>query len=233
MSLSRRRLEPELMDDPGLPGPDLARALAGLERLNTISMAAGAIWSRLRPLAAHSARPLKLLDVAVGSGDVLVSLAARARRAGIGLELHACDIRPEMLDAAQSRAQAAGFRVSTFRFDARTDELSPGFDVAVSSLFFHHLTDADAAALLGKLGRAARHVIVSDLRRSRLNAVLVWLGSRLATRSRIVHTDAILSIRAAFTPDVFAEMARGAGLTDVRVRDSFPARFILTARGNA
>lgn len=229
MRLSRRQLEPELMDDPSLPEADLRAALSGLSRLNTISRAASSLWRHIRPLAATSPRPLRVLDIAVGSGDVLVGVAQRAQRAGIPLDLTACDIREEMLAASQARAAAAGFTLRTFRFDAMSDRLPTGFDVATTSLFCHHLPDEVVVSLFRSMAIAAPRLVVSDLCRSTFNLAQVWLGSRLLTRSRIVHVDSILSIRAAFTREEMGSLASRAGLRNIRAYTSHPARMILVA----
>jgi SAM-dependent methyltransferase len=62
---------------------------------------------------------LSILDLATGSGDVVVRLAALARKAGVGLDLHACDISGVALAEAERRAKAQG--LSTPQLDARID----------------------------------------------------------------------------------------------------------------
>jgi 2-polyprenyl-3-methyl-5-hydroxy-6-metoxy-1,4-benzoquinol methylase len=230
-SLRSRVLVPELMDDPALPAAELDAALRGLRRLNVASRATSSLWNVLRPIAAASPHPLRLVDVAAGSGDVLIGLGRRARRAGLPLELHACDLRPEMLTQIQARAKAAGLDVTSFQFDAFADELPGGFDVAMTSLFCHHLPDQAVISLLGKMARAARHVVVSDLQRTPASLALVWLGSRTLTRSRVVHVDSLLSVRASFAIEEFHEMAKKAGLSDIHFHRCGPARFIMEAKG--
>lgn len=229
--MKRRALEPELMDDPALPPAELAAALRGLSRLNRFSGAAGLLWRIVRPLAATRSRPLRVLDIATGSGDVPVRLGQLAREARVDVELHACDLRPEMLTTARARAARAGITLTTFEFDATRDELPAGYDVAIASLICHHLKNEDIVELLRKMSRAARVVIVSDLERSALNLGLVWLGSRLLTRSQIVHVDGVLSIRAAFTQAELWKLGAAAGLQAISVRSAPPARLLLVARG--
>ena len=85
--------EPELMDDPSLDERLHIQALRGLSRLNSWSGGASAIWKPILSLARSAGRsPIKILDIATGGGDIPLELWTRARRAGIALELAACDL---------------------------------------------------------------------------------------------------------------------------------------------
>lgn len=80
----QRILTPELMDDPGLDPAAHAQALRGLRRLNTLSNAAAPIRSAVLGLlsaAGEDPRRASVIDIATGSGDLLVALG----RAGIGV----------------------------------------------------------------------------------------------------------------------------------------------------
>ena len=111
------------MDRPDLPVGLHEHALRGLARLNWWSGSAGILWPSIRRLASQVAgRPLRLLDVACGAGDVLVGLAGRARRAGIPLELHGLDISPTALEHASRRCAQADchvFFISTMSYPSR------------------------------------------------------------------------------------------------------------------
>src|SRR3954454_10429298 len=119
------------MDRPDLPADRHDRALDGLARLNWWSGSARILWRPIRRRAAKPpGRPLRLLDVACGAGDVLAALAGRARRAGVALQLHGCDISPTALEHARRRA--AGLDVTLDRRDALAGPLPAGFDVVTS-----------------------------------------------------------------------------------------------------
>ena len=227
----QRDLQPELMDDPALPAAEHRRALAGLARLNAYSDSVGVLWPAVRELARELGRPLRILDVATGCGDVPHGLWKRAERAGFHLDLSACDISPVALKAAEERASAAGASVDYFEADALGDPLPTEFDIVTCSLFLHHLSVDNAVTLLGRLAAATdRLVLVNDLSRSRWNLGLVWLATRLLTRSPVVHADGPLSVRAAFTRVEAAELAERAGLTGATVSARFPCRWLLTWR---
>ena len=68
-----------------------------------------------------------------------------------------------------------------------------------------------------------------DLGRSLPGLAIAWLGTRLLTRSPIVHTDALLSVRAAFTPDEALDLARRAGWPAPRIERVWPCRWLLSS----
>ncbi len=227
-----RHREPELMDDPALNAGEHARALAGLRLVNRASLTAGSLWSSIRALAAVPGHgTVRVLDVATGSGDIPLRLARLARRDGISIDIEACDKSPRAIEIARARAAAAGSNMRFFAADAIRDELPGDYDVVVCSLFMHHLDPDDVVAVLYKMRAAAgRMVLVSDLARSRAGLRLAWLTTRLFSRSRVVRTDAILSVRAAFTMEEFGALADEAGLEGAAIRPCWPHRFLLEWR---
>jgi len=66
--------------------------------------------------------------------------------------------------------------------------------------------------------------VVDDLIRSRLGYALAWSGTRLLSRSWVVHTDGPLSVRAAFTPAELRRLAAEAGLTTAELVPFWPER---------
>lgn len=215
----------ERMDDPALDPVEHRRALAALARINRFSNSAGVLWPVIPVLARKLKRPVRLLDVATGSGDVPARLVAKARRAGVALEVAGCDISATAIDEARRTHPG----IEYFVHDALHVALPTGFDVVTCSLFLHHLGNNDAVALFTNMENAARHlVLVNDLARSSFNFLAVWLASRVLTRSKVVRFDGPASVRSAFTPEEALAIARRAGLEGVRVECRFPARYLLS-----
>lgn len=229
-SLAVRDRQPELMDDPALDPAEHRRALAGLACINRWSGSAGLLWPPVSDLARRLGRPLRLLDVATGSGDIPLALWQSAREVGLPLDITALDLSPIAIDTATRSAAALGATVRFAVADVLADPLPGGFDVVTCSLFLHHLDEPDAVRLLGKMAAAGDVVVVNDLTRSRLNYGLVWLAARLFSRSPVVHADGPLSIRGAFTVREMRRMADEAGMTGADVRAKFPCRMLLTWR---
>jgi len=215
------------MDDPALDAQLHRHALRGLARLNAASFAAESIWRELRRVM-PTAGQIRLLDVATGSGDVPLAMHRLAERDGVKINLTLCDISRQALDLAQARAEQAHITIETIEMDVVAGELPGGFDAATCSLFLHHLDADDVSLVLARLSAAATHGVVSDLCRSRRGLALAAVASRTMTRSRIVHTDAVLSARAAWTTGEALDHAERAQIANARVRSVFPCRFILS-----
>ena len=227
-TLTRCR-QAEIMDSPHLDERRHRRALDALERINWISRSAAQIWADIRRvLSAGASRPLRVLDIACGGGDVLLALEAAARRGGVDLSVRGCDISPVAVARARERAEKVNSAARFFRLDALREPLPDDADVIYNTLFLHHLKDTDAIVLLGLMADAARRmIVVQDLRRSRVGYVLAYLGVRALTCSRVARVDGPLSVRAAFTPAEAVDLARRAGL-DAEVRHLWPHRYSLT-----
>ena len=229
MTFPRSRI-PERMDDPSLPEADHRRALVGLARLNRVSGVSRAIYRRLKKYAKRSAtRPLRVLDVACGSGDLPIDWATRAARDGWPLHVTGVDVSEVAIEAMCRRAGRLGVDVGAMRRDCLTAPLPPGFDIVTCSLFMHHLDDAAAVRLLQSMRAAAgQAVLVCDLERSRVNLALVSIAARLLTRSDVVRHDAAASVRAAYTRDEFRELLQRATAEQARIEPLFPCRFLVS-----
>ncbi len=232
--LAERDRRPELMDDPDLDPEQHRRALEGLKRVNRLSRSAAIFWPALkrsvRDLPAD--RPLRVLDLACGGGDVTREIARRARRSNLPIQIDGCDINPfavEYSSAGGNGKESAPVRF--FALDVLSDDLPRDYDVLMCSLFLHHQSRDDARRLLGRMAEAARRlVLINDLRRTRLGFALAHVACRLLTRSAIVHYDGPLSVRAAFTSEEALELAREAGLNGMTISHHWPQRFLLSWR---
>ena len=215
------------MDDPGLDAVSHRAALRELARLNRLTRMDRLIWNVVRPIAAASPAPLRILDVATGAGDLPNRLAALAAREGVSLQLTACDMSDLALDVARRNAAAANVEISLFRFDFLAGEAPTGFDVAHCGLFLHHFDPPEVEIILRKMSHAASTVIVQDLRRTRLGLAMAWAAPRLLGRSQIVRVDAVRSVQGAYTIEEMNDMALRAGLVGARVRAVWPGRQLL------
>jgi SAM-dependent methyltransferase len=227
--IRQRCREPEVMDQPGLDRARHFQALRGLERINFWSNTAGTLWAALAALARQTApRPLRVLDLASGGGDVATGLWHRARRRGVRLEIDGCDLNPDAVRYARERAAGNGAAVGFFTHDALAGPLPEGYDVHFCSLFLHHLDDDQAVDLLRRMSRAAaRLVLVNDLVRSRTGLLLAHVAVRVLTTSPVVHVDGPRSVAAAFTIAEARSLAGRAGLHGARVGRRWPCRFLL------
>lgn len=225
--LARDR-QPELMDQPDLPLDQHEHALAGLARLNRWTGVASSMYRKIRKAAAQdSSRPLKILDIASGAGDLPVTWARNAERDGLKLEITTVDISDVAVESQMKRAAYSNVSINALQRDCLSQPLPEGHDVITNSLFLHHLDQVDVVRLVSEMHRVAlKRVVVCDLERSRINLGLVAIGARLVTRSFVVHHDASLSVRGAFTREEMQMLCEKAVYSPVQVRRVLPCRMM-------
>jgi ubiquinone/menaquinone biosynthesis C-methylase UbiE len=223
----------ELLDGPLDNPAALAGNLRDLRRINRRLGGVDLSATAIEALAAHRGE-LTMIDVGTGGADIPLALLDRAQVRGRRLRVVGIDSRPEIL-AAAARANPAitateGLELHVgdgrrLRFPDRS------FDIAHASLVIHHLTPADALALLREMARVARlGVVINDLHRSRVGWLGAWLIGHLLTRNRLTRNDAPLSVRRAYRAAEVADMLRSAGLIPVRtVRGAFGQRYAIAA----
>ena len=229
--LNNRDRQPEVMDQPGLDPKEHAKALKGLRRINTISRCSAGLFRTIEALAiTQPEQSLRVLELACGGGDTAIDLALMAKQKNLALDIHACDLNPGAVEISRSNAKRREATITVFTADALakpTDHST--FDVVYCTLFAHHLDELEVIRLLeGMALRSRKLVLVDDLIRSRIGFALAWIGTRLLSRSWVVHTDGPLSVRGAFQPDEMMSIAKRAGLKNAQIKRSWPERYLLT-----
>ncbi|MBI1348622.1 methyltransferase domain-containing protein [bacterium] len=230
MSLKVRRRIPELMDAPDLGEREHRLALVGLKRVNAISRSDAILWPTIQQLASQSStRPLRILDLACGGGDVLCRLAARGMRAGVSLEIHGCDRSETALAASRELVESHELsNVELFSLDVQRERIPDDYDVIMCSLFLHHLDALEVVDLLHRMSQSTRQcLLANDLRRTTFGYLAAWVGCRLLTRSHIVHVDGPRSVAGAFSCEEIRDLAMKAGLSSIRLTTHWPQRFLL------
>ena len=218
--LARRRETEELLDRAGHDPAELA---ANLQDIRTVNRLAGGVATVLRHLPEllsqfPSGRPVEVLDLATGCGDIPLSLVAWAERHGRPLHLTVTDRSPEILDEAQ-RTLAGVPGVAFTVCDARAVPMPErSFDVVLCSLSLHHFAPGEAVQVLREMDRLSRTgFILNDIRRCLPGVVAAWGASRVATRNRLTRHDMPLSVLRAYTPDELRALLRQAGILDASV----------------
>jgi 2-polyprenyl-3-methyl-5-hydroxy-6-metoxy-1,4-benzoquinol methylase len=235
-SLRERHLTPEIMDRPDVDPAAHRQALDAIARINLLSASSLILWPPIRDLCrerqrAGDARPVRVFDVATGGGDVPVRLWRRARRKGLPLEVSGCDVSPVAVEHARALAGRRQAEVTFCPLNLLADPIPAGYDVITCSLFLHHLDEEQAVVVLAKMREAAGTLaLVNDLERSRLGWWAALVGTRVLTRSPMVHFDGVVSVEGAFTPEEALTVAHKAGWDAATVRRKFPFRYLLSWR---
>ncbi|MDQ3440348.1 MAG: methyltransferase domain-containing protein [Planctomycetota bacterium] len=227
-SLAQRHREAEWMDADGVDAGDLRRSLAFIRRVNALFGYTRATLSHLARFSARWRRGerIEIVDLATGSADVPLAIVRWGERRGIDVHVVGVD-RHEKTVLAAREATAGEPRIRIVQGDALALPFGAGsFDYAVCSMFLHHLSDAEAEAVLRAMGELSRRgVIAADLLRHR--RAYAWISMFTLFANPIVRHDARVSVRQAFSkPEVLALRER-AGLGFAEYHRHFGHRFAL------
>jgi len=177
------------MDSPDVVGPVLEKFHRDLARVHALLGSFPTIERFLR----RGDRPVRrVLDIGCGGGALLAYLRDR-----MGVEVIGVDPKP---------GHTAD--VPIIAADAIREPL-PDADVAVSSLVAHHLTPEENIALIRNVGRSCGRFVILDLIRHPMPLVLfsIFICPLIGKEAAV---DGRQSIRRAFTPGEFGDLARAA-----------------------
>jgi 2-polyprenyl-3-methyl-5-hydroxy-6-metoxy-1,4-benzoquinol methylase len=227
--LIRRHRQPEIMDEPDLPPARFVETLKGLGRVNLVTRSSRLMWPDLEATARrHPDRPIRVLDVACGGGDVLIALWRAAQRAGLRVEFAGCDLSSTAVSYATEAAAEAGAPVTFFQHHVTKDALPEGYDLIMSTLFLHHLDEDGAISFLREAAARTRdRIVIQDLVRSRLSYWFARLGTGVLLLNDICREDGRTSVEGAFTPAEARSLAEKAGLDGVEIVPCFPFRYLI------
>ena len=217
IDLSARAAGPEILDGDDV-GPEVfTRVMDDLASVSRLLLAHGPTIGFLQRATRTLPRgtAISILDVGCGEGDLLRRIRRWSDRRGLDARLTGVDLNPRSAVAARAKTPAAAaieyVTGDVFDHDGHAD-------FVVSSLFTHHLTDAQAILFLRWMEqRAARGWFVNDLHRHRLAYHGFGLAAWLARWHWIVRQDGRTSVARGFRADEWRDLLRRAGV-EARVR---------------
>lgn len=223
----------ELLDSGQISRTETRRSLADLRRLNGLLFGVQATLAPLRPRLRAAPKPVTVLDLGTGSGQLAQALHRWARDDHQALQILAFDLAPSHLRAAREWNTRLDLpHIHLAAADALHLPLADSaVDYVTSSLLLHHFSPEALVTLLAECGRVARRgVVMSDLWRHPLPYYLYkGLAEPLLVRSPVTRVDSTISFRRAYRPEEFRRLAARA-LPHATVRLAFPSfRMILVA----
>jgi SAM-dependent methyltransferase len=218
----------EMMDQP-CSYEELRACLHDIARVNSLTFAHRPTLNWLDQLvksAPRSSRPLRIVDVGCGYGDMLRRVDAWAAKRGIAVALTGIDLNPDAIRAAR-QATSSGQRIEWLVGDALSDHPTGDTDVVLSTLLTHHLPNPEIVRFLGWMeATATRGWFINDLHRQPVPYHLFRLWSRLSGLHAFVQYDGPVSIRRSFVPEDWVRLCAAAEIAVERVsiREYRPAR---------
>jgi SAM-dependent methyltransferase len=215
----------ELMDEP-CTYAEFRACLRDLIKVNRTVLSYRPTLQWLRQFSSRSNAPLHIVDVGSGAGDMLRRIEGWARRKNIAVRLTGIDRNPFAAQAARefSSPKSCIEWVSSDAFDYHPNAK---IDVVISSLFTHHLPDAEIVRFLQWMERVSvRGWFFYDLRRAQTPYYAFKLLAAAMRWHRFVQHDGPVSIQRSFTPRDWQQYISEAGLdaNTVNVFDAWPGR---------
>jgi ubiquinone/menaquinone biosynthesis C-methylase UbiE len=214
----QRRYREERMDGRDLDRRLLAGDLHNLELLNRLFGGRAIVRKHLECfLNERGGERLRILDVGSGAGDLCREVVHVCRDHAVPVTLYSLDSHPQI--QAYARERLGNFpEIHFIRSDGRRLPARDGaFDITLCTLALHHFTEEDAVVVLSEMRRVTRGVAVaSDLCRTRVALVAVWLATRF-TLNPMTRFDGPVSVERAFTGPELKELARRAGWAEARL----------------
>lgn len=226
---------PEHLDEPDFPAERKRAIVQALHRFNQGVFAYRRFFAVLLPLlravAAEQRRPVRILELASGSGEFSFALAELAAKQGLDVEVTGSDYLPAHVEEANRKADARGVGVRFLELNAfDLSALAPGsYDIVFIAQSIHHFTPGQVAMLIAQATRLAAVGFVGiDGRRSlALFGIVPTAGVLLRSRD-YVH-DAVVTLRKFYTEselELIARLAVPDGF--VSVRPELPGYSVVT-----
>jgi SAM-dependent methyltransferase len=235
VDFSQRSTQSEWMDDPAVSFLDYRSCLVELARVNEWMLAYRPVlrfFECLFPPGQSWNRPIEIVDVGSGYGDMLRQIAAWARRRKIDVSLTGVDINPWSRAAAlEATDPALGIRWVTD--DALAYMPPRGIDIVISSHFTHHLTNERVIEFIQWMEENARlGWFINDLHRHPVPHRLFGWFADLAALHPFVRHDGPVSIARAFVTEDWERMLAGAGIEPgtAKIEWMFPFRLTVARR---
>ena len=227
LDFSQRAQLEEEMDGP-CSYEELRRCLADLSIVNSLTLAHHHTMRWLDEVVRASApgRPLRLVDIGCGYGDMLRRIEQWSVSRGIPMDLIGADINPNAIRAARE-ATPVGSRIQWVLGDVSTAAETQTVDLVTSCGVFHHLSEAEIVRLLAWMDSTATvGWYITDLHRKPVPYRIFDLLMRGPWWHRFIRPDGLRSIRRSFVAEDWQRMCCEAGidLAAVRIEECRPAR---------
>lgn len=226
LDFSRRAEVAEEIDGP-CSYEDLRNCLRDLALVNRLTRAHRPVMNWLDRLPnSPRVRPLKIVDVGSGYGDMLRRIERWAARRRVAVELIGVDINANGLRAARE-STPAGSAIQWIQGDATSCAETADADVVTASGMTHHLTEAELVRLVHWMESTAQvGWIIVDLQRKPVPYHLFDGIMRGPWWHRFIRPDGMRSIRRSFLAEDWVRICTTVGLCagDVEIREHRPAR---------
>jgi len=200
LNLENRSTQTEIMDDFMMEGELLQRSLDQLASINQWLGGNSVTVNGLEQLWKNTPKTqlITIVDLGCGNGDMLRVVAKLARKQGRTVKLIGIDANRFTVEYA--RKKSTSYPEISYILDAVPSITFSNlqYDVLLSTLFFHHLTDEEITTCLTEItAKASIGVVINDLHRNEI-AIFLFKLLTLFIPNPMIRQDGITSIKKGF-----------------------------------
>ena len=200
----------ELMDDFSVGGDLLRDTLDKLDNINKCLGGNQVTVNGIKKIIKTypKEKPISILDLGCGSGDMLRQVAAFGLKNGYTFKLIGIDANAEAIKYAKELS-ADYKQISFLELDIFSDEFKElEYDVVLTTLFLHHFKEDQLVELLKQvLDKSSVGIVVNDLHRHSLAYYLFKLLG-LVIKNDMVKQDGLTSILRGFKRSDLEEISK-------------------------
>lgn len=200
INTKERSTQIELMDDFSVEGNLLRESLDSLANINKWLGGNFVTLNGLKKvLKKHDkSKPIRMLDLGCGNGDMLREVAKFGKKAGYKFTLIGIDANQHTIDYA-TELSVNYPEISYLKQDVFSDEFQHlQYDLVLATLFLHHFNEEDIVKLLAPiLKKAYLGIMVNDLNRNKI-AYFLFGFLCLFIKNKMTKEDGLVSVLRAF-----------------------------------
>ena len=216
------------MDAPDLPKEMLHQNLHELDLLNRTLGGHAISLCGIKKLATDKTRTYHIVDLGCGSGDSLIYIAKWARLHHYKVRLTGIDINADAINYLNRQCKdypEINGVVSDWHDYLLKDN---AIDIIHCSLFCHHLSDDNLAALFELIkSRVSSGFVINDLRRNWLAYYCVIFITRLLKGSVLSRNDGPLSVLHGFKSSELKTLIEQAQIKQYVIKQKWAFRFLI------
>ncbi len=211
---------PEQLDNLSLSGKALNATLLSLRLINRLFgnhlQLKNAILHYIKTYS--KTKKTHILDLGCGGGDCILHISRKLKKVGITASFIGIDGNPESIAyALQNNPNPQSIDFSTANI-LNKKFIIPDCDLLMSSHFIYHFKNEDLIDFLKKIqSKKVKHVIFSELYRSKIAYYIFKLASGLLPISDMAKKDGLIAIQRAFTVKELKEIIESSGIKNYSI----------------
>ncbi|HEY2348518.1 MAG TPA: methyltransferase domain-containing protein [Puia sp.] len=228
MDFSTRAYSLELLDQPGIPAPDIQRNLYELSIINKKLGGHNITTEGFFQLAGEKSQ-IVVCEIGCGGGDNLKAIEKKTKKSYPGLSLMGIDINEDCIQVAKKTNWSKPVRFLVSDYKKVHFESKP--DIIFCSLFCHHFKEDELIDMFHWMSKnAALGFFINDLHRHAFAYYSIRALTRLFSKSYLVKNDAPLSVLRGFKKKEFISLLNQAGIPNYTIRWRWAFRWLIIVR---